>query len=89
MKILKKIGKWLLFILVFLNLAILISGKTYLYKGIWNTYLKGRSGPSIEEYTIFENRTIKAGEEILGKISGDKIKIHIFNNYNDYNSNNI
>lgn len=61
MKILKIIGKGLLFILVILNLSILFSGKWYLYKGIANTYLKGRKGPSIEEYTIFENREVKTG----------------------------
>lgn len=63
MKVLKKIGKWFLIILVLLNLAIIISGKTYLYKGIANTYLKGRSGPSIDEYKIFDNREVKAGTE--------------------------
>lgn len=61
MKILKKIGKWLLIILVVLNIAILVSGKSYLYKGIANTYLKGRSGPSIDEYGIFSNREVAAG----------------------------
>lgn len=61
MKILKKIGKWFLIILVVLNIAIIVSGKTYLYKGIGNTYLKGRSGPSINEYDIFDNREVKAG----------------------------
>lgn len=61
MKILKIIGKGLLIILVILNLAILFSGKWYLYKGIANTYLQGRKGPSIEEYTIFENREVKTG----------------------------
>jgi CubicO group peptidase (beta-lactamase class C family) len=61
MKILKKIGKWLLIIFVILNLAIIVFGKTYLYKGIANTYLKGRSGPSISEYKIFDNREVKAG----------------------------
>ena len=61
MKTLKKIGKWLLIILVVLNLAIIISGKTYLYKGIANTYLKGRSGPGIDEYKIFSNREVAAG----------------------------
>jgi CubicO group peptidase (beta-lactamase class C family) len=61
MKLLKKTGKWFLIILVILNLAILVSGKTYLYKGIYNTYLKGRSGPAIDEYKIFENREVKAG----------------------------
>jgi CubicO group peptidase (beta-lactamase class C family) len=61
MKTLKKIGKWILIILIILNLAILISGKTYLYKGIANTYLKGRSGPSIDEYNIFSNREVASG----------------------------
>lgn len=61
MRIIKKTVKWFLIILVILNVAILISGKTYLYKAIGNTYLKGRSGPSIDEYTIFSNREVKAG----------------------------
>ncbi|MFL5764786.1 MAG: serine hydrolase domain-containing protein [Bacteroidia bacterium] len=61
MKILKKIGKWLLIILVILNIAILVTGKTYIYKGVWNTYFKGRSGPSIDEYRIFDNREVAAG----------------------------
>lgn len=61
MKILKRIGKWFLVIFVLLNLAILVSGKTYLYKGVANTYLKGRKGPSIDEYQIFANREVKAG----------------------------
>ncbi len=61
MKILKKIGKWFLIIFVLLNVAILVTGKTYLYKGVANTYLKGRSGPAIDEYKIFDNREVKAG----------------------------
>lgn len=60
MKTLKKIGLTFLLILVLLNLFIIISGKTYLYKGIANTYLKGRSGPAIDESNIFANREIKA-----------------------------
>ncbi len=64
MKRLKKIGKWFLAILVLLNLAIIISGKTYLYKGVANTYLKGRSGPGIDEYKIFENRKVANGTYI-------------------------
>lgn len=47
-------------ILILINAFILLSGKFYLYKGIWNTYLKGRTGPSATEYTIFENRKIEA-----------------------------
>jgi len=63
MKLLKKIGKWFLIILVILNLAIIISGKTYIYKGLANTYLQGRSGPAINEFDIFNNRTVAAGKE--------------------------
>ncbi len=61
LKILKKILKWLLILLVILNIAILVSGKTYLYKGFANTYLKGRVTADIDEYKIFDNRTVKAG----------------------------
>jgi CubicO group peptidase (beta-lactamase class C family) len=64
MKTLKKTGKWFLIIFAILNLGIIISGRTYLYKGIWNTYLKGRPGPSIDEYQIFENSEVAAGTYI-------------------------
>lgn len=62
MVFLKRFFKWFLIILLILNLFILISGNTYLYKAIGNTYLKGRGGPSIDEYLIFDNREIKSGE---------------------------
>lgn len=64
MKALKKIGKWFLIILVLLNLAIIVSGKTYIYKGVANTYLKGRSGPALDEYKIFDNREVTNGTYI-------------------------
>ncbi|MBN4051184.1 serine hydrolase [bacterium AH-315-M05] len=59
---LKRILWGIVCLLVILNLAILISGRTYLYKAIANTYLKGRSGASIDEYQIFDNREVKAGK---------------------------
>lgn len=61
MRILGKILKWFLIILVLFNVFIIVTGRTYLYKGIANTYLKGRSGPSIDEYKIFPYREVKAG----------------------------
>jgi len=70
MKILKKVGKWFLIIFVVLNLIIIISGKTYLYKGVTNTYLKGRSGPNVSEFAIFDNREIKAGTYQKMNVSG-------------------
>lgn len=60
-KFFKRTGIVILLILVAANLFILISGRTYLYKAIANTYLVGRSGPSVNEYPIFANREIKNG----------------------------
>lgn len=61
-KVLKFLAKTILVVFVILNLIILCSGRWYLYKGLANTYLKGRSGPSATEYQIFHNRTIAAGK---------------------------
>lgn len=60
-----------------LNAAIIVSGRTYLYKGIWNTYLKGRSGPAIDEYEIFSNREVKAGNYQAWPIAKDYNKSEI------------
>src|SRR3990172_800573 len=62
MKTLKQILWGILGLLVIANLAIIVSGRTYLYKGIANTYLKGRSGASIDEYIIFHNKEVETGE---------------------------
>jgi CubicO group peptidase (beta-lactamase class C family) len=43
-----------------LHLALVITENTHLYKGIANTYLKGKKGPQIDEYEIFHSSTIKA-----------------------------
>jgi CubicO group peptidase (beta-lactamase class C family) len=64
MKALKKTGKIFLFLLLILNLAILISGRTYIYFGLANTYFRGRMGPNIDEYKIFHNREVKTGTYI-------------------------
>jgi len=59
--------KSILFLLYFLfatllvvNIWVFASGRTYLYKAIQTTYFKGKSGPSIDEYAIFESRIVKA-----------------------------
>lgn len=61
MNTLKKILKWFVIVLVVLVASIFLGGKTYLFKAIANTYLKGRSAPSISEYHIFSNRKVEAG----------------------------
>lgn len=59
-KALKIFFKTLLVVFIILNLLIIFSGRSYMYKGVINTYLKGRSMPSALEYHIFENRKIAA-----------------------------
>jgi CubicO group peptidase (beta-lactamase class C family) len=41
------------------NLFVILSGRFYLYNGVWNTYLKGRSGPSIYDLEVFHTSTIE------------------------------
>ena len=43
------------------NLAIIFSGRLYIYKGISATYLKGHIQPSIYDENVFLNRTIQKG----------------------------
>ena len=54
----KKIFFWTLGILFLLNVAIIITGNTYLYKTLYY------HASSIDDYKIFENRTVSAGSYI-------------------------
>ncbi|GAB4138483.1 MAG: serine hydrolase [Bacteroidia bacterium] len=60
-KFLKRIGLFLLAGIIAANAYVWLSGRTYLYKALWNTYAKGRSGPSATEYKIFSYRTVANG----------------------------
>ncbi len=64
MKKTKNIFKWVVILLIVLNLLIVLTGHSYIYFAIQNTYFKGRVGPSPLEYQIFDNRTIEAGQGI-------------------------
>ncbi len=65
-RVLRKFIKWtlisVLLLLVLVNAYILLSGRTYLYKGIACTYLAGQSGPGILDRDYFESRDIRNGE---------------------------
>jgi len=58
----KKILKYLLIIFVALNLLIIISGKSWLYKAISITYLKGYTAAYIHDFIHFPVNTIEVGE---------------------------
>lgn len=65
MKFLGKFIKILIYtivvIIVLVNLIVVTTGRYYLYKTLANTIFKGRMGPSIEEYAIFNNRKVDIG----------------------------
>ncbi|MCO5258787.1 MAG: beta-lactamase family protein [Crocinitomicaceae bacterium] len=52
----------LLALLIVANAFILLSGRTYLYKGIYLTYLSGKTGPSIYDLDNFPKRMVAKGE---------------------------
>lgn len=75
-KILKWIGLTILTLLIVGNLAILFSGRYYIYKAIASTYFRGHTKPHITDLDIFENRSVDAAtaqpwveHEALGKFT--------------------
>lgn len=61
MKTLKKILVGLIIFLALASSIIFLTGNKHLFKAIATTYLVGKTGPSIDEYDIFENRTVEVG----------------------------
>ena len=65
MKYIKKTLKWtgvlILVLLIVGNLAIIFTGRYYIYKGIANTYFRGHIRPTIYDLDVFENRAVEIG----------------------------
>ena len=59
MKTTKKILIGLVLFLAFASSLAFLTGNQHIFKAIATTYLVGKTGPSIDEYDIFENRTVK------------------------------
>lgn len=80
LKVLRKFTKgffvFLLAIILLVNLFILLSGRTYLYKGIANTYLIGKTGPDIYDLDVFPYATLKK--------SNNAFKWRINDHFNKY-----
>ena len=57
----KKALKYILAIFVILNFLIILSGKSWLYKAVSVTYLKGHTSSYIDDYIHFPSNTIKNG----------------------------
>ncbi len=58
----KKVFKYLLVFFLLINLFIVLSGKTWLYKAISITYLKGYTSSYIDDFIYFPADTINAGQ---------------------------
>jgi len=65
MKRVKKIIKWFFLVLllgvIVFNIAIVITGRYYIYKGIAYTYLRGEIRPTIYDLHVFNNRKVESG----------------------------
>lgn len=63
LKWLKRIGWFVLILFLSLNIFVVLSGRFYLYKGIYYTYLQGETSPTIYDLDKFYNATVKAPEK--------------------------
>lgn len=61
---LKTLFKWLVLpivvLLLIISLGLVVTGNTYIFRGIQLTYLKGEAATNIDGYINFNNRTIRA-----------------------------
>ena len=61
MRWLKRILGGLLVLIALASLLAVITGNQHIFKAVATTYFVGKSGPSIDEHHIFENRKVEAG----------------------------
>lgn len=69
MKLIKRIFKGFILILVIANLAVWVTGNRHLYKGLSDTYFKGRTKPTIDDPDIFYSRILKSKDPKPWKVS--------------------
>jgi len=67
----KKILKGFLWLLVLVNMAVLVSGKTYLYKAVWYNFA------GIEDYRIFDNNSVAANDPVEWQEATDYNNAHL------------
>ena len=80
----KKIITYTIAVLALLSVLILITGNQHLFKAVASTYLLGKTAPSIDEYELFESRTIETSDyqpwlisENYNKTKNDSLLIDI------------
>ena len=60
-KSLKFLGWFVLIVFISLNLFVILSGRFYLYKGVYYTYLQGETSPTIYDKDKFYSATVPHG----------------------------
>jgi len=73
----KRFFATILIIVVLLSAFLVISGRTYLFKAAWN------GTADIDDYKLFENRTVSPGEAQKWPVSADYNKISYPNDLNE------
>ena len=71
----KRILYALIGLFIFANILLFVSGRTYIYTGLKETYLKGRSGPSIYDSLMSPNRNIPRGNSIKPFEIGEEVTL--------------
>lgn len=65
---LKRLFKRLLYaiigLFIFANILVFVSGRTYIYTGLKETYFKGRTGPGIYDSLMSPNRNVPKGNKV-------------------------
>lgn len=73
-------------LIILINAFILLSGRTYLYKGIKDTYLSGVSGPTIYDLDKFSKRKVTKGATVekweRASVFSSKTNVTGFETYN-------
>lgn len=62
----------LLALFITFNLFIVLSGRFYMYKGIANTYLVGKTGPTIYDLNVFPYSTVEAAQKPTSIIKDER-----------------
>ena len=73
----KKVLKYLLLVFVLLNLLVVLSGRSWMYKAVGITYLKGYDSSYIDDFVHFPANTIKKGIHQEWLISKDYNKANL------------
>ncbi|MGY8987773.1 MAG: serine hydrolase domain-containing protein [Flavobacteriales bacterium] len=67
----KKLLQYIFIIFILLNLLVIISGKSWIYKAISITYLKGYTSSYIHDYVHFPSNVVENGEHQQWLVSTD------------------